>query len=231
MLLLSSPHNPGSRVWTRAELEKIVAISKANQVEILSDEIHHDLVFPGYTHIPTATVGGFSDHVITLTSASKTFNLAGMKNSFLIMENEDTQKKYDALCKKTGIDEFNTFGYLAAAAAYQGGADWLSAVLAIIQNNYELLQKALAPFPEITLSPLQGTYLAWLDFEKAVPHAELRDLVQKEAHLAVDYGDWFFPKGKADCHIRLNLAAPAATIQKAAAALAAAIEKRKKENH
>ncbi|HMM06995.1 MAG TPA: PatB family C-S lyase [Clostridiales bacterium] len=223
MLLFCSPHNPVGRVWREEELTKIVEICKNHNVIIVSDEIHQDIVAKDQRHIPLATVGGYGEGVITVTSASKSFNLAGLKNAFLVIEDPLFRQKHGDFCAKMGLHEGNTFGYLAATAAYTEGQDWLDTVLEIIYRNDALLQEALHPFADVTLSPLEGTYLTWLDLKNIVSPGELRYFMEKEAGLAVNYGSWFFPEGREDTHIRLNLAAPTATIEKALAKLTAAL--------
>lgn len=225
MLIFCSPHNPVGRVWRKEELARIVEICKNHNMIIVSDEIHQDIVAKDQRHIPLATVGNYSQRVITVTSASKTFNLAGLKNAFLIIEDPLFRQKHKAFCEKIGLHEGNTFGYLAVTEAYNKGEPWLHTVLAIIERNYALLQEALLPFPNIILSPLEGTYLAWLDLKKVVSPENLRSFVQKEAGLAVSYGNWFFQEGREDTHIRLNLAAPTETVEKALAKLTAALAK------
>lgn len=225
MLLFCSPHNPVGRVWREEELAKIVEICKNHNVIIVSDEIHQDIVTKGQRHIPLATVGDYGQRVITVTSASKTFNLAGLKNAFLVIEDPLFRQKHLDLCAKMGLHEGNTFGYLAATAAYTKGQDWLDTVLAIIEKNHALLKEALIPFSNIVLSPLEGTYLAWLDLKQVVSPQDLPSFMEKEAGLAVNYGNWFFPEGKEDAHIRLNLAAPTETVAKALEKLTAALVK------
>ncbi len=226
MLLFCSPHNPVGRVWRKEELLRIVEICKHHNVIIVADEIHQDIVARDQRHIPLATVGNYSHRVITVTSASKTFNLAGLKNAFLVMEDPLFRQKHLDFCAKMGLHEGNTLGYLAVTAAYREGKDWLDTILAIIEENDTLLKEALIPFPNLILSPLEGTYLAWLDLKQVISPKELRSFMEKEAGLAVNYGNWFFPEGKEDAHIRLNLAAPTETVSKALAKLTAALAKK-----
>jgi cystathionine beta-lyase len=142
------------------------------------------------------------------------------------MEDQVLRQKYIDLCKKMGIHEGNTFGYVAVTAAYNDGETWLDTVLAIIYDNYQRLKKALQSFPEIVLSPLEGTYLAWLDLRNIVAPENLRSFIQKETGLAVNYGDWFFQPDKEDAHIRINLATPTENMEKAFTKLTAAFEKK-----
>lgn len=226
LFLLCSPHNPVGRVWRKEELGRLLKLCKAYHVLVISDEIHQDIIGPGRTHLPAATVADSGHFVITLTAPTKTFNLAGLKNSFLIIENQDLRCAYDEAVAKTGGDHLNSFGYLAATAAYCEGVPWLAAVKTVIWENYALLKTALTPFPEITISPLEGTYLAWLDLSKVIDKAELRDFIQNQCGLAVNYGGNFLPEKTADGHIRLNLATPAATMEKAMDALVAGFAKK-----
>lgn len=225
MLLFCSPHNPVGRVWRHEELLKIVRICKKHDVIIVSDEIHQDIVAKDQHHIPLATIDDDGPKIITVTSASKTFNLAGLKNAFLIIEDPLLRQKHLDLCEKWGVHEGNTFGYLAVTAAYNEGKDWLDTVLGIVYQNNTLLQEALRPFPEIILSPMEGTYLAWLDLKNVVSPPDLKRFMQKETGLAVNYGDWFFPNGEKDAHIRINLAAPTETVEKAIKKLTSALIK------
>lgn len=226
LLLFCSPHNPVGRVWRETELRKIVEVCKKHDVLIVSDEIHQDIVAKEHRHIPIATVGDDGKRIITVTSPSKTFNLAGVKNAFLVIEDPALRQKHIDFCEKMGLHEGNTFGYLAATAAYNEGEAWLNTVLAIIYDNYRRLKEALSPFPELILSPLEGTYLAWLDLKNIVSPANIRTFIQKKTGLAVNYGDWFFQEGKEDTHIRINLATPTETMDKALTKLTVTLAKK-----
>lgn len=219
VFILCSPHNPVGRVWTEEELETMLAICKAHHVTVISDEIHHDLIIGSRPHIPTATVknGGYSDLIITLTSASKTFNLAGMKNSFVIIPGETLRKKFDALVLNLHEDTGNMLGYYAVEAAYTYGRQWLDTVLSVIRDNYEYIRNRIQnELPLAVLSPLEGTYLAWLDLSGYLGKADengMKHFVQEKARLAVDYGQWFGAGGNG--FIRLNLATSPLWVKKA----------------
>ncbi len=219
VFILCSPHNPVGRVWTEEELETMLAICKAHHVTVISDEIHHDLIIGSRPHIPTATVknGGDSDLIITLTSASKTFNLAGMKNSFVIIPGETLRKKFDALVLNLHEDTGNMLGYYAVEAAYTYGRQWLDTVLSVIRDNYEYIRNRIQnELPLAVLSPLEGTYLAWLDLSGYLGKADengMKHFVQEKARLAVDYGQWFGAGGNG--FIRLNLATSPLWVKKA----------------
>ena len=219
VFILCSPHNPVGRVWTEEELETMLAICKAHHVTVISDEIHHDLIIGSRPHIPTATVknGGYSDLIITLTSASKTFNLAGMKNSFVIIPGETLRNKFDALVLNLHEDTGNMLGYYAVEAAYTYGRQWLDTVLSVIRDNYEYIRNRIQnELPLAVLSPLEGTYLAWLDLSGYLGKADengMKHFVQEKARLAVDYGQWFGAGGNG--FIRLNLATSPLWVKKA----------------
>ncbi len=226
VFLLCSPHNPVGRVWTEEELRAMLGICRRHGVQVISDEIHHDILMPGYQHISAASLWSGPNPPITFFSASKTFNLAGMKNSILAIPQKETRAKFDAFERSLGTGSSSTLDYIAVTAAFRGGAEWLDTVLAQIFDNYQMVKETLAPFPQITISPLEGTYLLWLDLGNVVPREQLHAFVQTECGLAPDYGHWFFPEGvREDTHIRINLAAPQATIQKAAKQLAEGIRK------
>src|SRR5690606_9681337 len=134
-----SPHNPVGRVWTEKELKTILSICKKHDVIVVSDEIHQDLVMDGHKHIPSAIVndGEFRDRLITVTAPSKTFNLAGLLTSFIIIENEQLRSEFDAYVKTVNQTEVNILGLVAAEAAYRNGQEWLDGLKAVIRHNYE----------------------------------------------------------------------------------------------
>lgn len=219
LYILCSPHNPVGRVWTEEELDKLLSICKKYNVIVISDEIHHDLILWDNKHIPSGVVsnGKYSDMIITLTAASKTFNLAGMKNSFVIIPGEELRNKFDEYIKILHEDTGNMLGYYAVEAAYTYGKEWLRTVLEIIQDNYNYLKERLSKeLPLAILTPLEGTYLAWLDlsaYTGKVKEEGMKSFVQEKARLAVDYGDWFGNGGEG--FIRLNLATTPEYVKKA----------------
>ena len=163
MLILCSPHNPLGRVWTRQELEALVALCRKHNVLIVSDEIHQDFVFEGYEHIPMGKIT--EENMVILTAPSKTFNLAGMSTAVVVIPQADLRAKWDAFAQKIRIMSGNTLGYVAGEAAYLHGAAWLDEVKQIIRSNFELMRdKLLAAFPKLMIPDLEGTYLMWVDF-------------------------------------------------------------------
>lgn len=205
-LILSSPHNPVGRVFLREELEAICALCDRYGVLILSDEIHQDLVYEGHTHIPTMKV--CSSNVVTFASASKTFNLAGLQNSFIVLPNAALRQRFDEYMKAhVSIHGGCVVGNLAAEAAFRGGKPWLNSVRKLVRENFETIREVLRQkAPKAVVTELEGTYLMWIDLRAYLTDAEeIKQLVQDRCRLAVDFGDWF---GGEDFvgFIRMNLA-------------------------
>ncbi|MDO5591029.1 MAG: MalY/PatB family protein [Lachnospiraceae bacterium] len=204
--ILCSPHNPAGRVWREDELKTLFEICKKHNVYVISDEIHHDLVFGDHPHIPSLSVGDYADRMVAITAPSKTFNLAGGQNSIVIIPDEKIRGKWDAFVDGIRIEMGNPFGYIAAEAAYRTGSDWLEAVKAQIQENVNYVRETLErELPGVIVSPLEGTYLCWIDLKAYVPADQVKEVVQKKCHLAVDFGDWFGGE-RFQTFIRMNLA-------------------------
>lgn len=205
--ILCSPHNPVGRVWKECELRTILEICKRNNVVVISDEIHHDLVLEG-KHIPTAIIDNYKyeNMVITLTAPSKTFNLAGCKNSFVIITDNEIMEKFDKYTNTVvRVTNGNEFGYLAAEAAYTNGDRWLNGVKKTLKQNFGYIKETLErELPLAKISPLEGTYLAWINMENYIQNDDLEKIIQGKCKLAVDYGHWFGDAGKG-C-IRINIA-------------------------
>lgn len=202
-----SPHNPAGRVWTETELERILGLCRKHHVLVVSDEIHQDLALFGHQFIPAAAVhgGDYQDMVITLSSGSKTFNLASLLHSHIVIPNAKLRARYDRYAAGINRTETNLMGIVATEAGYRYGGDWLAHVLAIVEDNYRTLAETIATHaPKITLCPLEGTYLAFMDLSAYVQPEQLRTFIVDRCHLAVDYGDQFGSKYAG--FIRLNLA-------------------------
>ncbi|MCM3744887.1 pyridoxal phosphate-dependent aminotransferase [Sporosarcina luteola] len=207
LFIQCSPHNPVGRVWTEEELVKVLSICKRHGVLVVSDEIHQDLTMEGYKHIPSAIVGNgeFADQLITVTAPSKTFNLAGLLFSQIIIEDEQLRTQFDNYVKTVNQTEVNILGLTAAEAAYRHGQEWLDGLLAVIKHNYEHVKRHLHEVaPDIIISPLEGTYLIWLDLRNVIDPEKTKEFIQDRCRIAVDFGEWFGPEGKG--FIRLNMA-------------------------
>lgn len=215
LFILSSPHNPVGRVWKKEELEQLLAICRKHQVFVVADEIHHDLIMPGYEHTEILNIPGYTDMMVVLTAGSKTFNLAGCKNSFVILPDEKLRQEYDDFLATLRIRGGNAFGYVAVAAAFGGGRPWLEGVIDIIHKNAQYVEETLAEkLPEAVVSPLEGTYLQWVDLGAYVKPNETQELIQNKCRLAVDYGEWFGGE-RFGSFIRLNLATSPENIKEA----------------
>ena len=215
LFILSSPHNPVGRVWKKEELEQLLTICRKHQVFVVADEIHHDLIMPGYEHTEILNIPGYTDMLVVLTAGSKTFNLAGCKNSFVILPDEKLRQEYDDFLAALRIRGGNAFGYVAVAAAFGGGHPWLEGVIDIIHKNAQYVEETLAEkLPEAVVSPLEGTYLQWVDLGAYVKPNETQELIQNKCRLAVDYGEWFGGE-RFGSFIRLNLATSPENIKEA----------------
>ena len=214
VLILSSPHNPVGRVWTPDELRKVGQLCKKHGVYIISDEIHQDLVLGSKQHHPTATVTDAP--VATLASASKTFNIAGLSNAYVILPDEALRTKFDEFQRLNAIRGGASVGYIATRAAFETGSPWLTSLLVQIRENDAMLRAALAEkLPKAVVAPLEGTYLQWIDLRAYVKPETVHDVIEQKCGLAVDYGEWF---GFEDyrCFIRINLATSTENILHAA---------------
>ena len=206
LCIFCSPHNPCGRVWKKDELKQFLDICKKHSVKVISDEIHQDFVFGNNRHIPTATVGDYSDILFTISAPSKTFNLAGLQNSYLIIENEQLRSAYLEHVNKIHLCSCNIFGYEATIAAYKHGQAWLDEVCSVIWKNYCYMKgELLAKFPKIWIADLQGTYLMWVDLGAYVAADEIEDFIQNACKIAPDFGSWFGGCNSSTC-IRINLA-------------------------
>ena len=216
LFIQCSPHNPAGRVWKEEELAKILEICKKHNVLVISDEIHQDITMKGYKHIPSAIVanGKYADNLITVSAASKTFNLAGLIHSNIIISNDELRKKYDEEIKKINQTEINILGMLATQVAYERGSEWLENVKEIIEDNFNYLKTELNKhIPEIIITNLEGTYLVFLDLRKIIPIDKVKEFIQDKCNLAIDFGEWFGASFKG--FIRINLATDPEIVKKA----------------
>lgn len=214
LLILCSPHNPVGRVWTKEELETLADICLSHKVIIISDEIHGDFARVGHRHHATATLSPeVAKNVVTCTSPSKTFNLAGLQVSNIFIEDEDLRQKFLAAFKRTGYDEPNTLGLTAAKAAYDFGGEWLKELLAYLEGNLEYLKNFLMEkLPQVRLIEPEGTYLVWLDFSAlGLTDKELNERIIKRGKLWLDSGHIFGAGG--ENFERLNIACPKSVLK------------------
>ena len=211
MMILCSPHNPLGRVWTRDELERLLALANRYGVIIVADEIHADFTFDGHRQIRILSLEG-SDNCVMLTSATKSFNLAGLRQSSCIVRNPELRRKIADEITRAHAGSPNLFGAIAQTAAYNHGDEWMDAVVEYIRENRDYVVDFLREnLPEIKTRPQEGTYLMWLDFTAIdMTHEQIIDMLVNEAHVAINSGLDFGAEG--DHHFRLNLASPRANI-------------------
>ncbi|MFL2134630.1 MalY/PatB family protein [Desemzia sp. FAM 24101] len=210
LLLFSNPHNPVGRVWSKDELAKVIDICVANDVIILADEIHHDLTMPGHSYTPMAIATEDAASIcITATAVSKSFNLAGQKNSNIIISNPNLRERFLEDMEVTGLDGgTNVLGLKATELAYTVGVPWLKEFKELIWHNHQELKRYLnQELPEVTVFDLEGTFLQWLDFNAfGLSASELEEVMHKEALVFGDEGYIFGTEGNG--FERLNLAVP-----------------------
>lgn len=222
-LLLCSPHNPVGRVWTEEEIRQIAAICERNGLGVVSDEIHFDLVFPGHHHTSFGTLGGeIALRTILCTAPSKTFNLAGMNLSNLVVKDEALRSKLINILRRDATPMQSPFGFVACQAAYEEGEPWLEALLAYLDGNRQFVQSYIGrEIPELYAVPLEGTYLQWIDCtalgldRKALEQRMIEhDLFFDEGYLFGDEGEGFE---------RINLACPRHVLEEAMERLKTAV--------
>ena len=228
-LLFCNPHNPVGRVWTKEELKKVADICCRNDVFIIDDEIHHDIIMPGYEHTVMSNVGDFVlNNIAVCTAPSKTFNLAGLQCSNIIIPNPRVRAKAKACSLLNMQLSLNIFAYPSCIAAYNECEDWLEEMITVVYENATVVENFMVEhFPEIKVYPLEGTYLQWLDMRGlGMTHIELRKMLEG-AGLYLDNGELFGPLGRG--FQRINLACAKVTIENALERFKKAVEEVRKE--
>lgn len=216
VLLFCSPHNPVGRVWKEEELKKLGEIIKKNKVLLLSDEIHFDLIMPGYKHTVFQTIDEeVANNSITFTAPSKSFNLAGMGLSNIIIKNDKIRERFVDGLWNNACYVFSAIGYKACEIAYNECEDWLDECIEVIDTNQNIVHEFFKnKHPEIKAPLIEGTYLQWMDFRSlGFNYKELEDFMINKAELFLDEGYVFGAMGEG--YERINLAAPTEVIKKA----------------
>ena len=224
ILLFCSPHNPIGRVWTKEELTKVGEICLRNNILIISDEIHFDLIMPGHQHTVFASLSEeLANRIITCTAPSKTFNLAGMQTSNIIIQNKAIREAYIKEGEAQGAFSLNILGYKACEIAYTECEDWLDELIQLVYHNHlELKAYIEANLPQIKVYDLEGTYLQWMDFrELGLDKKALEDLLHSKAELFFDEGYIFGDEGIG--FERMNIACPTKILMQALERLEAVI--------
>ena len=226
LLLLSHPHNPVGRVWSTTELKELSDLCLENNIVILTDEIHSDLVLHPHVHTPLRTLSDeIADITVTCVAASKTFNLAGLSSSAVIISNENIRTLFSHEVQKGHLYMGNIFGTIAMETAYSQGGDWLDQLLVYLKGNADLLVDYTASnLPGISVRPPEATYLAWLDMKNlGMKSKQLREFMTRDARIGCNDGPSFGPGGSG--YQRLNFACPRSTLEKALHQLKQAVEK------
>ena len=209
LMLLCNPHNPSGRVWTREELRRIGDICIKNNVVVVADEIHCELVHPGFTYTPFASVSEeFQKHSVTCVAPSKAFNIAGLQIANIIVENDKWRQRIDKAININEVCDVNPFGVIATIAAYNEGEEWLNQLLQYIHGNYLFFKDYCEEhLPQLPVAPLEGTYLAWMDCRSlGISSEELEEELMKEAKLWLNAGSMYGKEGEG--FMRWNLACP-----------------------
>jgi len=216
MIIISNPHNPVGRVWTPEELNNLADICLKNNILIISDEIHCDLVLPGFTHMPMASLSEkIAENTITLIAPSKTFNLAGLSTSSVIIKNPVLRKSFNRIVDNLHVGNGNIFGNTASIAAYTNGHKWLDALLDYIDNNIEFVKDYCGKMiPEIIPVQPEATYMIWLDCRRfGMSGKDLQNFFVHKAGVGMNEGSTFGPGGEG--FMRMNLGTTHQTVMKA----------------
>jgi cystathionine beta-lyase len=219
LLILCSPHNPGGRVWAREELQGLADFARRHDLIIVSDEIHHDLIMPGHSHIPMALVDDrITDRLVMLTATTKTFNIAGSHSGNVIIADEALRARFAVRMSALGLSA-NSFGLFMAEAAYSPeGAAWVDELVLYLDGNRQLFDAAINDIPGLASMPLEATYLAWVDFkDTGMERAEFTRRVQEDARIAANHGPSFGSGG--ENFLRFNIATPRARVEEAVSRL------------
>ena len=215
VLVLSSPHNPGGRVWTQKELTEIASFAQRHDLVVVSDEIHNDLIMPGYQHIPMAIAAPeILDRLVMMTATTKTFNIAGMHTGNVIIPDPKLRAKFNKTMISFGISPSSFGKHMVTAAYSQEGADWVDALMLYIEENQKIFNDGLSQIPGINSMVLESTYLCWVDFSNTgMKNDEFTKRVEKKAQIAINPGHTFGTGG--ENFLRFNIATRRALVLEA----------------
>lgn len=216
LFLFCHPHNPGGRVWTREELQKVAAICAQNNVIIVADEIHADLTLPPYQHIPFATVSEeAAQNSVVFASPSKAFNMAGLATSYAVIFNPTLRRRFESYVEGNELAAGNVFAFNTVVAAYNKGEEWLQQMLNYVQGNVdEVIHYIEKYIPQLKVIVPQASYLVFIDFSALqLSQKEIVALCTDKAHLALNDGAIYGEEGKG--YMRINLACPRSVVKQA----------------
>lgn len=214
-----NPHNPVGHVWTEEEMDQLFSICQRHNVLILSDEIHQDLITgpTPFTSALSVSNGAYINNIITMSSVSKSFNMASLHQAEIIIPNETLRTHYNAYKARVYHTDADVISEVAILAAYTHpeAEAWLTDALAVIRENYEYLcHELLSTLPNLRISPMDGTYLAWIDFGAYISAEDMHDVFEHQCRIAPSFGEWFGGESYAT-FVRLNLATSLANIKAA----------------
>ncbi|MEM8813282.1 MAG: PatB family C-S lyase [Pseudomonadota bacterium] len=224
ILFLCNPHNPVGRVWTRDELRRLSGICRENNVLVVSDELHGDIVYPGHTHVPFASISDTaSANSLTILSPAKPFNIASCCSAFTIVPDAGRRQAFESEDSRLTVIKNNAFANVAMEAAFRDGEPWLDAVIAYLLGNLAVVRDAIAPLETVHMIEPEATFLVWLDFRglKLTTDA-LHAFLRQEARWAAMRGSSFGPEGTG--FMRLSIATPKARLESALEDLTAALK-------
>lgn len=216
LFLFCHPHNPGGRVWTREELQKVAAICAQNNVIVVADEIHADLTLPPYKHIPFATVSEeAAQNSVVFASPSKAFNMAGLATSYAVIANPSLRRRFESYVEGNELAAGNVFAFNTVVAAYNKGEEWLQQMLNYVQGNVdEVIHYIEKYIPQLKVIVPQASYLVFIDFSALqLSQKEIVALCTDKAHLALNDGAIYGEEGKG--YMRINLACPRSVVKQA----------------
>ena len=222
MVILCSPHNPGGRVWSKADLQAVADFAKRHDLILVSDEIHHDLVMPGNSHIPMPLADeGCLDRLVMMTATTKTFNIAGSHIGNVIIPDPDLRARFAKRMAGLGMSP-NSFGLFTAMAAYSPeGAAWVDELVQYLDGNRQIFDEMVNAIPGVASMPMQATYLAWVDFAgTGMDPSEFTRRVEQDARIAANHGPTFGSGGES--FLRFNFATPRSRVIEAGERLQAA---------
>ena len=226
IFLLCNPHNPGGRVWSKDELARMCEICAKYNVLVVSDEIHCDMALKGYKHIPFASCcDKAKDICITFMAASKTFNIAGLKSSYHIIQNEEIRKQYHEFLRKSELDTAHVFATGPVATAYEQGEEWVEQMLEYVEANIDFMEQYIKEnMPKMGMIRPQASFLVFLDARGlGLPHDELVKFFIREAKVGMNDGAMFGEEGSG--YMRMNLGCPRSILEKALNQIKAAYDK------
>jgi len=225
VLLISNPHNPVGRVWKQEELEKMVALCLKYEVLLFSDDIHADLIFDGYKHRVAANISPEAKQIcISFMAPSKTFNMAGLSTSFVIIQDDNKRKAFENTIEAYHLGLGNLFGTVALEAAYEEGEEWLGELMSYLKKNTELVADFLKKnIPQITFAKPEATYLLWLNCKSLqLNDKDLASFFVNKARLGLNNGSVFGAGGAG--YMRMNIACPTSVVRKALMQLQKVVE-------